>query len=157
MRRSLLLVLAVGLLAAGLLAAGLLAAAGTHNPKAVDEQLQGTWSIVHLNTLGDKGGRKSFDFDDNKFTLTFDKGKVVSVAEGKVLWQGTYELDPGGTPGAINIARRSEAFKQGIYEQKGDSLKLCLDGPANPRPTKFHVAKDSRADVMVFSRVKPAS
>jgi uncharacterized protein (TIGR03067 family) len=137
------------------LAAALLAAADTPHSKAVDDQLQGTWSIVHLNTPGDKGVRKSFDFDDGKFTLTFDKGTVTSTGEGKVLWQGTYQLDPGGTPGAINITRRNAPFKQGIYEQSGDTLKLCLDYPANLRPTRFNVARDSRADVMFFKRVKP--
>ena len=35
------------------------------------------------------------------------------------------------------------------------SLKRCLDYPANPRPTSFSVAKDSRAEVMVFKRLKP--
>jgi uncharacterized protein (TIGR03067 family) len=141
------------------LAAVLLAAAGllTLKAAAVDEPLQGTWYIVYLNRPGDKGGRESFDFEDAKFTLTFEKGKVISIAEGKVLWQGTYELNAGGTPGAINITRRSGLFKQGIYEQKGDSLKLCLDYPANPRPTKFSVPKDSRADVMFFRRVRPGS
>jgi uncharacterized protein (TIGR03067 family) len=141
------------------LAASLLAAAGLLSLKAaaVDEPLQGTWYIVHLNQPASKGGRESFDFEDTRFTLTFEKGKVISVAEAKVLWQGTYELDAGGTHGAINITRRSEPFKQGIYELKGDSLKLCLDSPANPRPTKFGVARDSGAQVMFFRRVRPGS
>jgi uncharacterized protein (TIGR03067 family) len=149
MRRILFLVLAAGLLAA----VGLL----TLKAAAVDDSLQGTWYIVHLNQPAGKGGRESFDFDDATFSLTFEKGNITSVAEGKVLWQGTYELDPGGTPGAINITRRSGLFKQGIYEHKGDSLKLCLDYPANPRPTRFGVAKDSRAEVMFFRRVRPGS
>jgi uncharacterized protein (TIGR03067 family) len=144
-------------LAAGVLAAGYLAAADRSNARAVDDPLQGTWYIVHLNQPASKGGRESFDFADAKFTLTFDKGKVISIGEGKVLWQGTYELDPGKKPGAITITRRSETFKQGSYEQKHDSLKLCLDYPVNPRPTTFNVARDSRADVMVFKRLKPAS
>jgi uncharacterized protein (TIGR03067 family) len=149
MRRSLRLLL--------VLMAGLLLAADLPSPTGAEDRLQGTWYIVYLDRPGDKGGRQSFEFHDTKFTLTFDKGTVTSVGEGKTLWQGVYHLDAGGTPGAIHITRRAGAFRQGIYERNGESLKLCLDYPANPRPASFTASKDSRAEVMFFKRLKPAS
>jgi uncharacterized protein (TIGR03067 family) len=139
------------------LAAGCLIAAEAPGPKAAEDRLHGTWYIVSLNRPSHKGGRELLEFHDTHFTLTFDRGTVTSIGEGKTLWQGVYRLDAGGAPGVIHISRRFGAFKQGIYESDGDSLKLCLDYPANPRPTSFSVAQDSRAEMMVFKRLKPGS
>ncbi len=147
MRRSAFLVLMTGLMMA----------ADAPNPKGGEDRLQGTWYIVSVNRPNDKGGRESLDFKDNRFTLNFDRGTVTSIGEGKLLWQGTYRLDPGVNPGAIDITRRSGPFKQGIYQQNGDNLTLCLDAPANPRPTKLTAPKDSQAEVMIFKRLKPGS
>ena len=85
MRRSVFLVLMTGLLMA----------ADAPNPQGGEDRLQGTWYIVSVNRPGDKGGRESLDFKDNRFTLNFDRGTVTSIGEGKLLWQGTYRLDPG--------------------------------------------------------------
>ena len=110
-----------------------------------------------MNRPSTKGGRETLDFKDNRFTLNFDQGKVTSIGEGKLLWQGTYRFDPSLNPGAIDITRCSGPFKQGIYQQNGDTLTLCLDVPANPRPTKLSASKDSQAEVMTFKRLKPGS
>ena len=139
------------------LSAALLVAADTPKPQGTADPLQGKWYIVHLDRPGEKKGREAFDFRDTEFTLTFDRGTVTSMHQGKVLWQGAYRLDPGVNPNAIEITRRSGPFKQGIYQQTGDTLKLCLDYPASPRPTRFSAGKDSRAEVMVFRRMKPGS
>jgi uncharacterized protein (TIGR03067 family) len=136
---------------------GLLAAADAPNPQAGEDRLQGTWYIVSVNRPSSKGGRESLDFKDNRFTLNFDQGTVTSIGEGKLLWQGTYRLDRGANPGTIDITRRSGPFKHGTYQQNGDSLTLCLDIPARPRPTTVAAAKDSQAEVMIFKRLKPGS
>ena len=138
-------------------AAGLLTAADAPKPAASGDRLQGTWYIVHVNRPGYKGARESLDFDDRKFSLTFDHGIVTSTGDGKTLWQGTYQLDAGGVPGTIDIMRRTGPFKQGIYQQNDDSLTLCLDYPDNPRPKNFNTPNDSRVEVMVFTRLKPGS
>jgi uncharacterized protein (TIGR03067 family) len=137
------------------LAAGLLVAADT--PEEGEDRLQGTWHVVRVEKPDGKGGREAFDFADDKFSLTFDHGSITSTAEGKTLWQGTYHLHSGNSPAAIDIARRSGPFKHGIYQLKGDSLRLCLDLPGNPRPTRYSPPKDSPAEVMVFKREKPRS
>jgi uncharacterized protein (TIGR03067 family) len=136
---------------------GLLLAADAPDPKGGEDRLQGTWYIVSVNRPGTKGGRESLDFKDNRFTLNFDRGTVTSIGEGKLLWQGTYGLDTRVNPAAIDIARRSGPFKQGVYQQSGDTLTLCLDSPANPRPTRLNAARDSHAEVMIFKRLKPGS
>jgi uncharacterized protein (TIGR03067 family) len=132
-------------------------AADAPNPNGAEDPLQGTWYIVSVNRPSTKGGRESLDFKDDRFTLNFDRGTVTSIGEGKLLWQGMYRLDPGVNPATIEITRRTGPFKQGIYQQNGDSLTLCLDVPTNPRPTKLTVSKDSPAEVMVFKRMKPRS
>jgi uncharacterized protein (TIGR03067 family) len=139
------------------LLSGLLVAADAPAPQGGEDRLQGTWYIVSVNRPGTKGGRESLDFKDNRFTLNFDRGTVTSIGEGRLLWQGAYRLDRDANPGTIDITRRSGPFKYGIYQQNGDNLTLCLDAPANPRPTKLTVSKDSQAEVMIFKRLKPGS
>jgi uncharacterized protein (TIGR03067 family) len=137
------------------LAAGFLTAADAPKLPQADDPLQGTWYIVSVDRPGDKGAREIRNFKDDRFTLRFDHGAVTSTADGKILWQGRYQLEPAATPPALSITRSFGVFKQGIYEQFGDTLKLCLDYPANPRPTKFEPARESRAELMTFLRLKP--
>ena len=119
---------------------GLLLAADAPSPKGDDDRLQGTWYIVTVNRPGTKGARETLDFKDNRFTLNFDHGTITSIGEGKLLWQGTYRLDPGVNQGAIDITRRSGPFKRGIYEQNGDMLTLCLDTTRQPPAPQAHAA-----------------
>jgi uncharacterized protein (TIGR03067 family) len=138
-------------------ALALIGADDTPRPQSGDEQLQGTWYITQVNRLRANAGRESLDFHDTRFTLTFDRGMVSSIGDGKILWQGTYRLNAAVNPHAIDILRQSTAFKQGIYRQDGETLTLCLDTPQHPRPTRFKLAKDATAELMVFKRLKPAS
>ena len=128
---------------------------GADSPQGNDERLQGTWYIVYANQPGEKGGRESHDFDDSKFTLTFDHGKVSATGDGKALWQGTYRVDTSRTPATIEISRRTSLFKRGVFEVKNDLLKLCLDFPANPWPDRFSVDRNSKAEVTFYKRAKP--
>jgi uncharacterized protein (TIGR03067 family) len=138
-------------------AACLLVAADSPAPKVSVDPLHGTWYIVAVNAPGVLGGREEREFRDTRFTLIFDGSTVTSLGDGKILWQGAYVLDKGGAAQTIDITRHQRPFKQGIYEQKGDTLKLCLDLPANPRPAKFAVSKGSRAEMMTFKRLKSGS
>jgi uncharacterized protein (TIGR03067 family) len=163
MRRSVLLALAASLFVAADAPKQKGAAADAPKQKGAaadapkqkeDDLLQGTWYMVRLEKPDGKGGREGFDFPDTDFTLTFDHGAITSMKEGKTLWKGTYYLDAGNSPGAIDIGRRSGIFKQGIYQRRGDNLRLCLDQPGTRRPTRFAPPSDSKAEVMVFKREK---
>jgi uncharacterized protein (TIGR03067 family) len=123
-------------------------------PSGDEGRLQGTWYIIHVDKPGSHGDREAFDFADTKFTMTFDRGKITATGEGTTLWAGTYRLDPGKTPGTIDITRRSGLFKRGIYQLDGDTLTLCLDLPASSRPTEFAPGLDSKAEVLIFRRME---
>jgi len=61
----------------------------------------------------------------------FEKGRKEKSA---------YRLDPSKNPKQIDLSDSA----RGIYELKGDTLKLCWDirGKKNGRPTKFGFDKD---------------
>jgi RNA polymerase sigma-70 factor (ECF subfamily) len=113
------------------------------------EKLQGTWGIVSLETDGQD---LTVKLNDIKFIFA---GDDVAVKGGKEL-KGTFKLTASVTPRQIDIVPtdNKDRTMEGIYEFKGDELKLCLcDG--KPRPTEFTTQAESRRLLVVLKREKP--
>lgn len=128
--------------------------------KAIDKALEtfaGTWEIMAAQPVGASRGAQRLVFRKNRTYAALD-------AEGKELWDGTFDLDPTATP-KIWDHRSNEARKQGgdvlgIYLLEGDSLKVgCVVGKwkdkewtGKPRPAEFKLPE---ADVVLeLKRVK---
>jgi len=121
------------------------------------ETFSGTWEIVSAQPEGISKGAQRLVFRKNRTYAALD-------AEGKELWDGTFDLDPIATP-RIWDHRSTEARKQGgdvlgIYLLEGDSLKVsCVVGKwkdkewtGKPRPAEFKLPE---ADVVLeLRRVK---
>jgi uncharacterized protein (TIGR03067 family) len=153
---------------------------GAQDPKPADEEakdraaLQGTWELEQLEINGKK-------------TPAEDLKKVaarVTIADQSIaFWsplnkKGTFTLDTSKTPRWIDVedtrvvkdskdskdAKDSKDTKDvkktkelGIYEVKGDELKICTARPGGERPKEF-VSKTPGKDVsettlLVFKRV----
>jgi uncharacterized protein (TIGR03067 family) len=130
MRAWLLIIPAVTLLAA--------APAGGQPAGREDEVLRGTWVVVssHLNERevgGEKGAKVVIG--GGKLTFKFgDKG-------GEHRFEVT-ALDPARDPKEITLKSAEEkgAVLRGIYQLKGDELKLCVAHDAD-RPKEFAAPK----------------
>ncbi len=116
--------------------------------------LRGTW-VIEAATL--EGRDHADDFrgmklilDGDRYTIDFDKNTD----------KGTFTLDPTKTPKRIDIRSAEGPFKgktlPGIYELKGDTLRLCLDGDgkADKRPTAFEAPGTTRNMLLTYRREK---
>jgi uncharacterized protein (TIGR03067 family) len=136
---------AVTLLAAALVASSpvLGGAALDDKDKPSDkEKLQGTWVAVSGERQGEKLDKYQLKTWE-KLTFADDKW----TREGTERKEGTYTLGPDAGPKEIDLTANAITWL-GIYELKGNRLKLALKGE---RPTAF----DSRDGwLLVFEKQK---
>jgi RNA polymerase sigma factor (sigma-70 family) len=141
---------------ASLVTLGLLGAAvplvllAAEEKKADKELLQGTWDVVTTE--------KNFPnarIPDIK-QLVFDGEQMR--ADDHVM--GKFNLDPKQNPKHFDIIPDSgpKSVKgmlfQGIYELKGDELKICTRAPGKERPTEFTGKEGSECMLIVLKRAK---
>ena len=103
-------------------------------------KLQGTWQFleeVHGDAEpAEEGKLCQLIFDGDKFTVT---------KEGKAILSGTFKIDASKSPRQIDLEVLKDEEEQrngqkslGIYELKGDKLRLCASEPGrDQRPEKF--------------------
>ena len=141
-RRVILTALCISL-ATGLTVQALQESANEKDKKA----LQGKWDIVSVASAGKEQKPKGafVSFDGGKLTFT---PKLVDFSEF------SFNLDASKTPKTLDLKSEGDA-SFGIYELKGDDLKLCLDGrePVSKNRPKEFVASEHTI-LMVLRRVK---
>ena len=119
-------------------------------------ELDGTWTIVKMEIEG-----KSLLEKGEKWKLIIKDGKVTSDAKDapKEAVDLSKFLDPSKKPKTITYPYEGTITFYGIYEVKGDELRVCGDGvdtateknPEARRPTKF----DSKEGLLlIFKREK---
>jgi uncharacterized protein (TIGR03067 family) len=102
-------------------------------------ELQGTWKQIAYEKDGSKepqdelGWEPSVTFVGDTFTVT--------LADGTIVIEGTYRIDPTGQPRAIDWtdtfgADAGKTFPA-IYIIEGDRLTFCAADDGEPRPTEF--------------------
>jgi RNA polymerase sigma factor (sigma-70 family) len=128
-------------------------------------KLQGTWVAVAAEANGRQVSEKTLK--EAKVTLVISGDQFTATAimgtNGEVTWSGTIKLDSARKPGQFDVldgllktAKTRSVLKaagaQGIYELRGDSLKVCY---GSERPTQFKTRPDSSEKLYVFERQKP--
>jgi len=127
-----------------------LATAPSQDAKRDDERLRGTWEVISLV----EGGKEMPD-QKGQTTITFlGKGKLRVKVKDQTS-EGTYKLDPSRSPKWVEMSKDGDTFL-GIYELKGDTLRLCFaTGAGKERPTRFESRTDGPATTFaVLKRVK---
>src|SRR5262249_5802478 len=123
-----------------------------------DKDLQGTWVATSMEINGKPGivKRTRFTFQGEKLLVRHEKD------EGKdVEW--SYKIEPKKSPRQIDIVSVQSSGREktlhGIYEVKGDELKLCFEngGKAENRPTKFATNKENEEALIVFKKQASAA
>jgi RNA polymerase sigma-70 factor (ECF subfamily) len=108
------------------------------------QTLQGSWIVKS----GEKDGKKLNEFQlKNWERLTFDDDKIVR--EGGEKREGSYKLDPAKTPREIDLDLFKGGTVEGIYELKGNTLKLAIK--LMGRPTEFN---SKEGMLLVFEKEK---
>ena len=149
MRRGMAMILALGFFAA------VTANAQEDAVKQEMKKLQGNWVRIYVEADGKKS-------DDGKK----EPGQAITLTINGDKYDGeTFKLDPAKNPKHINVSTVDDKGKAmtlpGIYELKGDVLKLCFPFPfegkfdkIGKRPTEFG-SKPGGNDVLeVYQREK---
>jgi len=111
--------------------------------------LDGTWEVVSIVTDGQEVSRRA---DTGLYSLTLEKGKFAyKTRDGKVLDDGTFRVDPAAEPKAIDLSARGGMEVSGIYELKGDELKVCV---GKERPAKLTSEAGGGRTLITYKRVK---
>jgi len=134
------------------------AGAGVPDQKAIE----GTWQILSAYDSGRQPPKKApvmlMVFAGNRFMFQYRDPE-----SGPELVSGTFTLDPSLRPKSIDLLPQSGGTVRpgtkwlGIYELKGDRLRICFNESGAPRPNRFASEPNSPNDVLLeLRRIGPA-
>ena len=117
------------------------------------DQLQGTWQAVSIVENGKKAPP-----EEVKGSRMIVKGSQFTF-EGTESYRGTLKVDPGKKPGWMDAFFVDKDNKEsgkavGIYELKGDQLKIAWRHKGDERPKDFNSEADSSVRSIVLKREK---
>jgi RNA polymerase sigma factor (sigma-70 family) len=120
--------------------------------KSDKDLLQGSWQIVDAEMGGKKAeGEEGEQIKKQKLVV---KGNTI-----KTKFESEFTLDEKKTPREINVevteGPAQEVGKwRGIYELKGDDLKICISLPGGERPKRFATEAGEQAMLLTLKRDK---
>ena len=118
-------------------------------PKKDFDKLQGTWQVVSLEREG-----KQEDPEGIKNLKLVIKGGTYTLQGGEEAFEGTFILDPTSKPKRMDTKGAKIPRTQGIYDLKGDGLKICWAEGDTERPREFATKPDSNLRLIVLKREK---
>jgi uncharacterized protein (TIGR03067 family) len=149
MRKMLPCLIALALAAAG----GFVQGGDKETPEGVLKKIQGTWKFTAQEMAGKAAPKEMLA----KMTITFSGDKFTVRDGDKVMQAGTHKFNPDKKPGEVD-AKVTEGESKGstmlgIYELKGNTMKVCFDPEGKSRPTSF-TAKGGQFSAMVERQKK---
>src|SRR5262245_51034428 len=134
----------------------LLGLASASFPDARDEAvkkelkaLEGTWQLHEIQE-----GEFFLDLPANGSTLVLSGSSYRDVNKNgdRKTEMGTFVFDPGKSPRAIDFTPKGGKKKLGIYEIKGDQLRIAVAESGKDRPGDLTATK---TQVFTYKRAKP--
>lgn|SRR5262245_8367 len=117
------------------------------------EKLQGAWQPITAIERGKEQTKE--ELKDRKITF---KGDQITVKHGDKVHEVTFKLDPSKKPKEIDVTGKDDEGKErmmkGIYELKGNTLKVCLHMEGGDRPSKFESPEGSNLIFVTMERIK---
>ena len=133
----------------------LLAPATLRSAEAVkgDKDLDGDWEAVSMIRDGKEGKPPG----ENKMVVTI-KGDAITFKQGDDDHKGTIKVDTSKTPKTMDLMPEDGPAKGktlvGVYEIKGDELRVCHGEPGKDRPAELSSKEGSGLMLITFKRVK---
>jgi uncharacterized protein (TIGR03067 family) len=121
--------------------------------KETATELEGEWRMI----AGIMNG-KAMDESMVKWVKRVTHGTETAVHAGpQVMMKAEFTSDPSQSPKTIDYLNTAGAHKgkkqQGIYELRGDELKVCIAAPGAPRPTKLESTPGDGSTLTIWERV----
>jgi uncharacterized protein (TIGR03067 family) len=137
-----------------LVVAALLLVAADDKKKDLD-QMQGDWLVAANESDGRKANAE--ELEKAKLRLSI-KGKKFTYKAGETtLLEGTVELGPDKNPKTLDAKGTDPSGREvatiGIYELKGDTMRVCFVA-AGERPREFDASAGSKRTIIVYKRDK---
>jgi uncharacterized protein (TIGR03067 family) len=135
-----------------------MASADDNDAEKEVKKLQGTWKLVKFETPPDKQPPEG---TIEKMRIVFADNKLIIRVGDEVVDETTFKLDRTKSPKWFDtistVGPNKGKTAEGIYEIKGDDLKICIGPPGQKRPTEFKVIaeSDTKTGVMFLKRQKP--
>ena len=123
------------------------------DPPKGDKDLDGTWeqtAVVHEGEDQPAAG-------GDKLVVTI-MGDSITFTVGKDVETGKLKIDAGKKPKVADLVPGDGPQKgitiPGVYEIKGDELRVCSSDPGKDRPTELSSKKSSGWTLTTLKRVK---
>jgi uncharacterized protein (TIGR03067 family) len=117
------------------------------------KRFEATWRFVEIEVGGQKVPEKAFAKD----TLILKGKTFASFVAGKLV-HGEFKIDPLAKPKTIDIIFTEGPGKghsqKGIYELEGDTQKICIAMPDQPRPPDFVTSPENEHIIEILKREK---
>ena len=116
--------------------------------------IEGTWLPATAELAG-----KPFPEEVRKSIKLVIKGDQYTVTIGEVVDRGTLKLDAAARPKALEVTgtdgpNKGKTFPA-IYEQNGDTLRICYDLSGKKRPTEFKTEAGTQLFLVSYKRDQP--
>ena len=135
------------------LAAALLVGAGdvTDTKKEI-AKFDGTWTVSEITYNGKDHSKLKFNFVFKGDEAVVEGNDQVKVEYARL----KIKLDPTTTPKILDLTVgagvQKDASMEGIYEFKGDELRICIKVFGKDRPTEFASPDGSSVALLVLKR-----
>ena len=114
-------------------------------------KLEGTWHMVACEESGKLLAPENTNPNDY---LTFD-GTTLYFKSGKRGLRGVVTIDPSKNPKWMDhVFQDGKLVYKGIYEFKGDKLRVFMGLPGGERPTEFKTKEGEKLWLRTFERVR---
>jgi uncharacterized protein (TIGR03067 family) len=131
-------------------------AAGPAPGKSDQAAVQGTWKMVFAASAGHALPPEGFA--GHRLVMSGDKYTYFKE-EDRINDHGSFRLDPGASPRAIDITEDQGPNKgvtsHGIYLLDSDTLVVCYSQPPGGRPAEFTSRPDPCSFLFIYRRVRP--
>jgi len=120
--------------------------------KKDDEKIQGNWTVVSM----ERGGMAAPAEKIAMIKVTFKDG-TLTINDGGRDEKAKFKIDATKKPKAIDLIPEKPGRTEqvpGIYELKGDELKICFTKEGGGRPTEFSSNAGTEQVLIVFKREK---
>ncbi len=99
-----------------------------HPAEQAEKKLRGSWAA----TKAERDGKAVDDVVGNRLVFTGNRFQIQSK-DGKALYAGTFRVNPGAKPAAIDFEHTEGVFKgktwKGIYRLDANTLTICDNAP----------------------------